>query len=165
MGPQSASHHASAPAPGDRTELDRLAFAVLVSLTTPAIPLHSPLLSLKADGPITGTLRQPAMTPPAAVATPAPVESLSLVRDTVAGSTGRPGTVCPAVPGRTAADHASSLGLIPAPATIFVRCVSCRASLALPALLSKAASAVEWLSKQRPYMLSCPGCQKTLPHW
>jgi len=55
------------------------------------------------------------------------------------------------------------LGLGPKRSQMFVRCGSCRASLSLPALVAGSASAVEWLSKQRPHMLACPSCKKTLP--
>lgn len=148
------------------TDLDRQAFGVLVSLTTWAVPLPPPPFPSKPDAPSAGQVRpQPAANGAgvAESAVQADKDFAPPLRVTVAGS--RPDTICAAVPGRTAADHAASLGLVPSAAALFVRCSSCGASLALPALLSNSASAVEWLSKQRPHMLSCPACRKTLPRW
>lgn len=147
-------------------DLDRQAFGVLVSLTTWAVPLPPPPFLPKSDAPSATHIRPlPAASGAGGADATAPGDKdyTPPLRVTVAGS--RPDTICAAVPGRTAADHAASLGLIPAVAALFVRCSSCGASLALPSLLSNSASAVEWLSKQRPHMLSCPGCRKTLPRW
>lgn len=165
-GAHSAPRAASAASSrsGDRTDLDRQAFAVLVSLTTWAVPLP-PLPQLpraEALGPGLSQRHGPVVIAPAAPLDPSPAAALR-APVTIAGS--RPDTVCTVVPGRTASEHAASLGLVPAAAALFVRCSSCGASLALPALLGHSASSVEWLSKQRPHMLSCPGCRKSLPRW
>jgi hypothetical protein len=65
------------------------------------------------------------------------------------------------------ADRAGSgdgiLTLGPRRSQMHVRCGSCRASLSLPSLVEGSASGVEWLSRQRPHMLSCPACRKPLP--
>jgi hypothetical protein len=45
----------------------------------------------------------------------------------------------------------------------FLRCSSCHTSLHLPSLVDHSATAVEWLRKQRPRMLLCPSCGKSLP--
>lgn len=56
-------------------------------------------------------------------------------------------------------------GLGPKRAQMYVRCNSCKTNLSLPSLVEGSASAVEWLSRQSPHMLSCPGCRKSLPRW
>ena len=165
-GALSAPRAASAASHGVHSDLDRQAFAVLVSLTTWAVPLPPPPQLPRAEALGPGLLQRhgPVVIAPAAplAGDPAPAAALR-APVTIAGS--RPDTVCTVIPGRTASEHAASLGLVPAAAALFVRCSSCGASLALPALLSHSASSVEWLSKQRPHMLSCPGCRKTLPRW
>lgn len=55
------------------------------------------------------------------------------------------------------------LSLIPPTNQLYVKCSACKTSLHLPSLVENSATAVEWLSKQRPHMLSCPNCRKHLP--
>lgn len=62
---------------------------------------------------------------------------------------------------RSAGDGILALG--PRRSQLHVRCPSCRTSLSLPALVSGSASALEWLSRQRPAMACCPSCRKPLP--
>lgn len=58
-----------------------------------------------------------------------------------------------------------TLALGPTPSQMYVRCVACRTSLSLPALVEGSVSSVDWLSKQKPHMLACPACRKQLPRW
>lgn len=53
--------------------------------------------------------------------------------------------------------------LLPSTNQLYVKCPSCRISLHLPSLVENSATAVEWLSKQRPHLISCPSCRKHLP--
>jgi hypothetical protein len=64
---------------------------------------------------------------------------------------------------REVANFIGYLGLTPPKSMMYVRCASCKTSLSLPSLVEQSASAIEWLSKQRPHMLSCPSCKKSLP--
>ena len=56
-----------------------------------------------------------------------------------------------------------SLMTLPLNNQAFLRCSSCHTSLHLPSLVEHSATAVEWLRKQRPRMLLCPSCGKSLP--
>jgi hypothetical protein len=66
--------------------------------------------------------------------------------------------------------HAPALApaLAPAPTLapargLFPRCAQCKSSLELAQLVEGSATAVDWLSRQRPRMPSCPACRATLP--
>ena len=55
------------------------------------------------------------------------------------------------------------MGLAPHLPQMELFCPSCNTSLTLGVLAEHTASGLEWLSKQRPTMLSCPACKKGLP--
>ena len=53
--------------------------------------------------------------------------------------------------------------LLPPTNSLFVKCAQCKTSMQLSSLVEGSATAVEWLSRQRPRMLSCPSCRALLP--
>jgi hypothetical protein len=71
------------------------------------------------------------------------------------GGAGPPAADAPA-PASATASYAPARSLFP-------RCAQCKTSLELPSLVEGSATAVDWLSRQRPRMPSCPACRATLP--
>jgi hypothetical protein len=133
-----------------RTELEQQAYEVLLSLTSWTAVLGSD----------TGISKRRTAAP---LLSGTDAESESQYGRGVAVTIGRPATIVTTA--RDAALHVTALGVSPASTPLFVRCSHCRTSLSLPALLDGSAASVEWLSAQRPHMLSCPQCRRTLPVW
>lgn len=151
---------AAVAASADPGALERLAFTALLSLATYSAGL-TPQPSLAASSSSAAAVASAS----GAAATAA---TAATGHDHPAGSSGsgggRPtgGTGAALAPSDRAPGD-GLLGLGPRRSQMHVRCPSCRVSLSLPSLVAGSASAVEWLSKQRPHMLSCPSCRKPLP--